>query len=95
MMLLVGGFVFSIQALIWVGIVLFSAVVFFQVVNLPVEFDASARARRQLVDQGMITDREEQYVAKVLNAAALTYVAATLQAILTLVYYVMRASNRE
>ena len=80
-------------ALVLIGIALFSAVVFFQVVNLPVEFDASARARRQLVDQGMISDREEQYVAKVLNAAALTYVAGTLQAIMTLIYLIYRSRD--
>lgn len=87
------GMIFNFQPLLLLGIILFSAVVFFQVINLPVEFDASARARRQLVDHGMIADREEQYVAKVLNAAALTYVAATLQAIMTLVYLIMRARD--
>ncbi len=94
MLMLIGGFILQLQPLIWLGILLFSAVVFFQVVNLPVEFDASARARRQLVDQGLIAPQEEQYVAKVLNAAALTYVAATLQSILTLAYFIMRASSR-
>ena len=93
MMMAIGGIILGFQPLLWIGIALFSAVVFFQVVNLPVEFDASARARRQLVDYGMIADREEQYVAKVLNAAALTYVAATLQAIMTLVYLLMRARD--
>ena len=93
MMMAMGGIIFGFPALLWIGIALFSAVVFFQVVNLPVEFDASARARRQLVEHGMIADREEQYVAKVLNAAALTYVAATLQAIMTLVYLLMRARD--
>ncbi len=88
MWMLFGGMMFHLPALAWIGVILFSAVVFFQIVNLPVEFDASSRAREQLVAQGMIAGNEEQYVAKVLNAAALTYVAATLQAILTLVYYV-------
>ena len=63
-------------------------------VTLPVEFDASARAKRQLVAQGIISDYEAQYVSKVLNAAALTYVAATLQAIATLAYLIFRASDR-
>lgn len=79
--------------LLIIGIVLFSGVVLFQVVNLPVEFDASARARRHLVEYGLIRDDEERYVAKVLNAAALTYVAATLQAIMTLAYFIFRAMN--
>jgi uncharacterized protein len=65
----------------------FTAVVLFQLINLPVEFDASARAKRQLVAQGMITAEELPMVSSVLNAAAMTYVAATLQAIMTLLYY--------
>ncbi|TWT93875.1 zinc metallopeptidase [Stieleria varia] len=84
------GLMFHLKPLLLIGIILFACVVFFQVVNLPVEFDASARARRQLTELGLIADREEQYVAKVLNAAALTYVAGTLQAIMTLAYYVFR-----
>lgn len=84
--------------LIWAGIGLFGAVVVFQVINLPVEFNASARAKRQLVGLGIINDEELTYVSKVLNAAALTYVAATLQAVLTLLYLLMRftgGSNRD
>jgi Zn-dependent membrane protease YugP len=72
------------------GIVMFSLTVVFQVVNLPVEFDASARAKVDLVNLGIISGPELPYVSKVLNAAALTYVAATLQAVLTLLYYIMR-----
>jgi Zn-dependent membrane protease YugP len=74
------------------GIVLFSGVVFFQVINLPVEFDASSRAKAQLVQLGIVRDQEMGYVNRVLNAAALTYVAATLQAILKLLYYISRYS---
>ncbi len=78
------------NAMVLIGIILFAAVVFFQVVNLPVEFDASARARRHLVDANLISANEEHFVAKVLNAAALTYVAGTLQAIMTLAYFIFR-----
>jgi Zn-dependent membrane protease YugP len=85
--LLVLGAIMKFPPLMLIGVILFAGVVFFQVVNLPVEFDASKRARQELVAQGMIAGNEEQYVAKVLNAAALTYVAATLQAIMTLLYY--------
>lgn len=87
--LLFFGAIFTMPALMWVGVILFSAVVFFQVINLPVEFNASSRAREHLVEYGLINANEEQYVAKVLNAAALTYVAATLQSIMTLLYYIM------
>ncbi len=76
------------------GVVLFAATVIFQIINLPVEFDASARAKRVLVDQGIVSrGGEEQAVSKVLNAAALTYVAATIGAIVTLLYYVALLSN--
>lgn len=89
------GVVFSLQPLLLAGIILFSFVVFFQVVNLPVEFNASSRAKEQLATLGIVSAGDMTYVRKVLNAAALTYVAATLQAILTLLYYVMRYSSRE
>jgi uncharacterized protein len=76
--------------LIYLGIGLFATVVVFQVINLPVEFNASSRAKAQLVGLGIVNDEQLKYVSKVLNAAALTYVAATLVAILTLLYYIMR-----
>lgn len=87
---LIMGAVLSLQPLIWIGIALFSAVVFFQLINLPVEFDASRRAKQQLVALGIVPPEEMTYVNKVLNAAALTYVAATLESVLVLLYYVMR-----
>jgi Zn-dependent membrane protease YugP len=88
-LLSVQGFAFG-HLLVWAGILLFGAAVFFQVINLPVEFDASARAKRQLVEYGIVPQDEMRYVNQVLNAAALTYVAATLQAVLTLLYYIFR-----
>ncbi|QDT09385.1 zinc metallopeptidase [Stieleria marina] len=94
MYMLFGGMLFNFQPLMIIGVIVFSAVVFFQLITLPVEFDASRRARQQLVDQGMIAGAEERYVAKVLNAAALTYVAATLQSVMTLLYYVMIIMSR-
>lgn len=89
MILVILGAIFS-QTLVWVGIILFACVVVFQLVNLPVEFDASFRAKRQLVEHGIVDAQDMTHVNKVLNAAALTYVAATLTAILTLLYLVMR-----
>jgi Zn-dependent membrane protease YugP len=65
--------------------------VVFQLVNLPVEFDASRRARQELLRTGLVSPQEEPEVARVLNAAALTYVAATLTSILTLLYFLYRA----
>lgn len=95
-MLIIAGAMMSMQPLIWLGIIAFSGLVFFQLVNLPVEFDASARAKRQLVQLGIVDADSMWYVNKVLNAAALTYVAATLQSVLTLLYYILRfAGNRD
>jgi Zn-dependent membrane protease YugP len=71
------------------GLVLFGAVVFFQLVNLPVEFNASNRAKEQLVALGIVDSQGMVYVNKVLNAAALTYVAATLQAVMQLLYFIL------
>ena len=88
--LLILGLIFAAPVLFWAGIALFSGVVFFQLVNLPVEFNASRRAKEQLVALGIVNTQELAYVNKVLNAAALTYVAATLQALLTLLYYIIR-----
>ncbi len=94
MLLVILGAVLNMNAiLIWLGIGLFSCVVFFQLVNLPVEFNASSRAKAQLVSLGIINQEELGYVNKVLNAAALTYVAATLQAVLTLLYLLMRFTS--
>lgn len=78
------------QGIFLLGIIGFGATVAFQLVNLPVEFDASSRAKTELINLGIISGPELPYVSKVLNAAALTYVAATLQAVLTLGYYIMR-----
>ncbi len=90
MLLLVLGVVFSFKPLLFVGMLLFGCVVFFQLVNLPVEFNASSRAKRLLVDLNVVKQQEMGYVNSVLNAAALTYVAATLQSVLTLLYYGLR-----
>ena len=87
------GLVFTMSGLVWAGIAVFSATVLFQLVNLPVEFDASRRARQELLASGLIAREEEAEVKRVLNAAALTYVAATLTSILTLAYFIFRAGG--
>ena len=89
--LILVGFLLSSLALVKVGIVAFSLTVLFQLVNLPVEFDASRRARVALVQGGLVAQDEDATVKKVLDAAALTYVAATLTSILTLLYFLFRA----
>lgn len=69
------------------GLGLFGVVVLFQLVNLPVEFNASTRARAILVDQGIVTVQEASVVSDVLSAAAMTYVAATITAMAHMLYY--------
>jgi Zn-dependent membrane protease YugP len=88
------GMLFNMTQLILLGIIAFSAVVVFQLVNLPVEFNASSRAKALLVQEGIVHQFEMGPVNNVLNAAALTYVAATLQSILTLLYYISIFTDR-
>jgi Zn-dependent membrane protease YugP len=81
--------------IVLLGAALFSMVLLFQIVTLPVEFDASARAKQLVVEQGIVTSHERRGMDKVLNAAALTYVAAAVSTLLTLLYFLMRASGRD
>ena len=93
MTLLMIGAMMGAMMLVKLGIVLYSAVVFFQLVNLPVEFDASNRAKAQLDALGVVPHQEQQFVREVLNAAAWTYVAGTLQAVMTLLYFISHFSS--
>lgn len=73
------------------GAALFSLVLAFQIVTLPVEFDASSRAKRMAVENGIIMSQEREGFDRVLNAAALTYVAAVVSTLMTLVYFLFRS----
>ena len=77
-----------------IGILLFSFAVLFQLITLPVEFDASRRAMVQLREQGILGDQELHYTRKVLTAAALTYVASAAAAILQLLRIVLLFGGR-
>jgi Zn-dependent membrane protease YugP len=77
--------------LIFIGAGLFGMVLLFQIVTLPVEFDASARAKRLVVESGIVYPEERVGIDAVLNAAAMTYVAAVITTLLTLLYYLWRA----
>ncbi|MFM8572803.1 MAG: zinc metallopeptidase [Pirellula sp.] len=96
--LMIGGlFKFASWALL-LGVIGFAAVVVFQLVNLPVEFNASSRAKDQLLANGIISNSELTYVSSVLTAAAMTYVAGTFSSVMSLVYYAMQyamVSDRE
>ncbi|NBV46208.1 MAG: zinc metallopeptidase [Planctomycetia bacterium] len=87
LMVFMVGLALALKPLAWLGIVMFGATVLFQLLNLPVEIDASNRAKAQLVELGIVPGAEMPHVNRVLNAAAWTYVAATLQSVLTLLYY--------
>jgi Zn-dependent membrane protease YugP len=84
---LFGGFILGVFGLIYIGIVLFAIAVLFQLVTLPVEFDASRRAKQQLQDLGLVATPEAAGVKSTLTAAAWTYVAAALASVAMLLYY--------
>ena len=90
LVLIILGMLFSQPYLIVLGLVAYAGLVVFQLVNLPVEFDASNRAKQVLSELNIVDAQGAIAVRSVLNAAGWTYVAATLQAVLTLLYYVMR-----
>lgn len=75
-------------SLAWLGVLLFAATAVFAIITLPVEFDASRRAKQALANQSIVLPQEMVGVNKVLDAAALTYVAGAVQAVSTLIYYV-------
>jgi len=76
--------------LMWIGVALFSVAVLFSVITLPVEWDASARAKKLMVSAGIVSNQESDTAGRVLNAAFLTYLASAIASLLTLLYYVNR-----
>ena len=84
------GMLMQSMAMAKLGVILFAVGFLFAIVTLPVEWDASARAKRQMVTAGIVQPSEAQNAGKVLDAAFLTYVAAAVSALLTLLYYMMR-----
>jgi Zn-dependent membrane protease YugP len=91
---LLGGIFFQITGFIVLAIALYSIAVLFQIVTLPVEFDASSRAKRQLNELGLVIASEGAGVKSVLKAAAWTYVAGALAAVAMLLYYLSMLNNR-
>ena len=87
--IVIGGLWTQITGLAWIGVILFAAATLFAAVTLPVEYNASARARQLLENNGIVTPAEYGDVQKMLNAAALTYVAGFAASALQLAYYVM------
>ena len=91
--ILLGLLLLRSPQMVYFGAALFSVVVLFQLITLPVEFDASARAKRLSVENGIVLAQEREGIDRVLNAAALTYVAAAISSIMTLLYYLSLASG--
>lgn len=89
------GIIFNFGVLINVGIIFFAAVVVFQLVTLPVEFNASARAKKVLAADGMLSGEELAGAKKVLNAAAMTYVASLAVSLMQLVRLLIISRNRD
>ncbi|MCS7015332.1 MAG: zinc metallopeptidase [Gemmatales bacterium] len=89
MVMVIGLFIHPFVVLL--GVILFSAVLLFQLVTLPVEFDASHRAKQLLLETGIVAPDEREGVDRVLNAAAWTYVAAVVSTLLTILYFLFRA----
>jgi Zn-dependent membrane protease YugP len=85
------GLFLSSANIVLFGAILFSMVLLFQIVTLPVEFDATSRAKRLAVEYGVVSNQERRGMDAVLNAAAMTYVAAVVSTILTLLYFLLRA----
>ena len=94
MLFLLGGIFLQIAGFIVLAIALYAVAVVFQLVTLPVEFDASKRAKRQLHDLGLVASNEGSGVEATLNAAAWTYVAGALAAIAQLLYFLTLLNNR-
>lgn len=88
--LLTIGFLTGLIGLAKIGVALFAIAVLFSIVTLPVEWDASARAKRYMVSSGIVTTAEYPQAARVLNAAFLTYIAGAVTAVLQLVYFLIR-----
>jgi Zn-dependent membrane protease YugP len=92
---MLGYFIGLLPIFLNIAIILFTVIAFFQLVTLPVEFDASKRAKEQLLRLGLIQESERAGVSRVLNAAAMTYVAALVTSVLQLLQFVMLARERD
>ena len=95
--ILLAGFIFHafFYKFLGIAIAIFTVITIFQLITLPVEFDASSRAKRKLLQLGLVRGEEAVGVSKVLNAAALTYVAAMVSAVLQLLQLLLLARDRD
>lgn len=92
---ILAGIIFNVTGLLWLGVFFFGLMVLFSILTLPVEFDASRRGIKLLNEAGLLSSSEDSRGAKaVLRAAALTYIAAAVTAVLQLLYYITIANRR-
>lgn len=89
------GMFMGITKMAFAGVIVFGIIALFQIVTLPVEFNASSRARKQLLSSGLVSGEEGEGVKKVLDAAALTYVAAMVSALFTFLQFFLMARNSD
>ncbi len=88
---LLGGLLLGLTGLMKIGVLLFACTVLFALVTLPVEWNASARAKQLMVRAGIVTPAEQPAAGAVLNAAFMTYIASAVSALLTLLYFLIRS----
>jgi Zn-dependent membrane protease YugP len=94
--LIFGGLMLQMMSLAWIGVAFFAVVVLFMLLTLPVEFDASRRGLKMLEQSGlMVASQDRSGSRQILTAAALTYVAAFVSSLLTLMYYISLVSRRD
>lgn len=91
----IGGFFMGLAKLAWAGVIVFGIIFLFQFITLPVEFDASRRAKEQLLRLGLVDGQERPGVSKVLSAAAMTYVAAMVASFFTLLHFILIARGND
>jgi Zn-dependent membrane protease YugP len=93
----IGGLFLAMKSFLTIGIIVYSVIALFQLITLPVEYDASRRAKEQLLNLGLVDGQERQGVSRVLSAAALTYVAALAATLFTLLHLFLlsRGSDRD
>lgn len=85
------GLAMQLKPVLFVGVGMFACAFIFAIITLPVEWDASARAKQHMLTAGIVSPTQERDAGKVLNAAFLTYLAGAVAALMTLLYYLMRA----
>lgn len=91
----IGGLLFGLAKLALLGVAVYSVLALFQLITLPVEYDASRRAKAELLRLGLVSSNESRAAGEVLNAAALTYVAGLVTTLMWLLHFILLARGRD